>query len=473
MPFSVGGGLPSSEAANLPNFVVLIADDLGRNDIGSYGNKSVQTPNIDKLAANGLRFDNAFLTTSSCSASRASILTGKYPHSNGLVHLHQQLPANQITLGQLLRDRGYHTESVGKWHIGDLVKSQFSHVIDDKINNGTGRWLERLERRPNGAPFFFWLASRDPHRPHHPTENSIPLVYDPATIEIPEGFVDGPQTRKAFANYYRAVSRFDRDVGRVVDELERQGVLHNTVVIVMSDNGRPFPWGKLTLYDDGIKTPFIVHWPDSIGVGGAREQLISMVDLAPTILEWAGLPPPESMEGYSFAKMLDSETAATREYVFAERNWHGTDAHERAVRSLSHLYKENQFPLHGSCINSPHSSKPSFKEYAKARRRTPMNEFDRDCFSDSRSLVELKATGRVGNTRSPNLADKEAHAERLKTMRSQLNHWRESTHDFDYRPYTRPIREQRESLWIFDFTKSLRTQIGHSLYWSTFSKGLN
>lgn len=438
MSFSVDGDLASSDFANMPNFVVLIADDLGWNDIGSYGNKSIQTPNIDKLAANGLRFDNAFLTTSSCSASRASILTGKYPHSNGLVHLHQSLPADQITLGQLLRERGYHTESVGKWHIGAQVKFQFSNVIDDRINNGTGQWLERLESRPKGVPFFFWLASRDPHRPHTPTENSIPLVYDPATIEIPEGFVGGPETRKAFADYYRVVSRFDRDVGRVVDELERQGVLNNTVVIVMSDNGRPFSWGKLTLYDDGIKTPFIVHWPDTVGAGGTRAQLISMVDLAPTILEWAGLPLPDNMDGYSFAKMLGSETATTREYVFAERNWHGSNAHERAVRSLSHLYKENQFPLHGSCVSSPYGSKPSFKEYAKIHRRAPMNEFDRDCFSESRSLVELKATGPVGNTRSPNLANSEAHAERLKTMSNQLNKWRESTGDFDYQHYTRP-----------------------------------
>ncbi|MFK8046997.1 MAG: sulfatase [Halioglobus sp.] len=434
------GSPGSTIAADAPNFVIIIADDLGWNDIGVYGNTSVQTPNIDKLAANGLRFDNAFLTTSSCSASRASILTGKYPHTNGLVHLHQSLSADQITLGQLLRERGYHTESVGKWHIGDPVKSQFSNVIDDRISPATAHWLDRLARSPKGVPFFFWLASRDPHRPHTPTEDSLPLVYDPAKIEIPEGFVDGPRTRRAFADYYRAVSRFDRDIGRVVAELERQGVLDNTAVIVMSDNGRPFPWGKLTLYDDGIKTPFIVHWPKKVARGATRGQLISMVDLAPTILEWAGLPLPDSMDGISFAEMLGSETATTREYVFAERNWHGSNAHERAIRSLGYLYKENQFPLEGSCLVGPYRSKPSFKEYAAVPRNLTASDFDRECFSNNRSRVELKASTQVGNTRTPNLANSDEYRQQLETMRNRLNEWRENTHDFDYQSYTRPDR---------------------------------
>jgi len=432
------GHLSPGLSDDAPNFVILIADDLGWDDVGVYGNTTVQTPNIDGLAARGLRFDNAFLTTSSCSASRASILTGKYPHSNKLVHLHQSLPADQLTLGQLLKERGYHTESIGKWHIGAQVRSQFSNVIDDRQGNGTQYWLERLQNRPKNTPFFFWLASRDPHRPHTPTTQSIPLVYKPATVTLPEGFVDERKTRKEFADYYREVSRFDRDVGSVVEELDRQGVLDNTVVIVMSDNGRPFPFGKLMLYDAGIKTPFIIHWPRSINTSGVRKQLISMVDLAPTILEWAGAPVPADMEGFSFTQMLDDDTTIIRDYVFAERNWHGANAHERAVRSLTHLYKENQFPLHGLCLDSPFSSKPSFKAYATQFRHNRQTAFDRDCFAERRAPIELKANARSGNMRSENLATDAAYTPMLEEMRRQLNDWRGATDDFDYSYYERP-----------------------------------
>ena len=224
-----------------PNFVILIADDLGWNDLGAYGNRQVHTPNIDRLAASGLRFDNAFLTTSSCSASRASILTGKYPHSNGLVHLHQPLSPKETTLGLLLREGGYHTEAVGKWGLGGEVKGQFSSNIEEKTGSSTERWIERLKRRPKDTPFFFWLASRDPHPPHRPDKDSVDYRYDPDKLEIPAGLVNGPGTRREFAQYYREITRFDRDVGLVVAELEAQGVLDNTLLIVMSDNGRPFP----------------------------------------------------------------------------------------------------------------------------------------------------------------------------------------------------------------------------------------
>ncbi len=301
--------------------------------------------------------------------------------------------------------------------------------------------MDRAAQKQAGrSPIFLLAGVGRSTSASYPEESSIPLVYEPWNIEVPEGFVDGPKTRKEFADYYRVVSRFDRDVGLVIDELERQGVLHNTVVIVTSDNGRPFSWGKLTLYDDGIKTPFILHWPRSIESSGTREQLISMVDLAPTILEWAGLPIPGDMEGYSFATVFSSETQVTREFIFAERNWHATNAHERAVRSLTHLYKENQFPLHGSCIDNPYASKPSFKEYAKIHQRAPTTEFDRDCFSDSRAPIELRAAGAVGNTRSVNLVNDEAQAWRIQMMRRELNNWRASTEDFDYKHYTSPSR---------------------------------
>jgi N-sulfoglucosamine sulfohydrolase len=420
-----------------PNIVILIADDMGWNDLGAYGNPSVHTPNIDRLAANGLRFDNAFLTTSSCSASRASILTGKYPHSNGLVHLHQALPADEITVAQLLGRAGYHTEAVGKWHLGPEILDHFSNVIDERTDTGTEQWVERLRQRPSDKPFFYWLASRDPHRPHEASEQSVSMIYDPDTLAIPAGFVDGPGTRKVLANYYREVTRFDHDVGRVVAELEHQGVLDNTLIIVMSDNGRPFQLAKETLYDDGIKTPLIVHWPRTVPKPEVRKQLISSIDLAPTLLELAGLPVSQGMQGYSFASVLTNPERAIREYVFAERNWHSQNYHERAVRSLKYLYKENQFPFHGLCNPSPYQGK-AYLELRQAYDAGLLDSVQSACFAEVRDKTELLAVDENGYAQLRNLADASEHADALETLSTALGRWRRETGDFDYVPYDRP-----------------------------------
>ena len=438
-PVSTGAAdtTPLAQGAR-PNIVILIADDLGWNDVGAYGNRQVHTPNIDRLAASGLRFDNAFLTTSSCSASRASILTGKYPHSNGLVHLHQPLSPKEATLGLLLREAGYHTEAVGKWGLGSAVKGQFSSNIEEKTGSSTERWIERLQQRPKDTPFFFWLASRDPHPPHRPDKDSVAYRYNPHELEIPAGLVNGPGTRREFAHYYREITRFDRDVGLVVAELEAQGVLDNTLLIVMSDNGRPFPGAKENLYDDGIRTPFILYWPRGIAQPGTRGQLVSMVDLAPTLLDLADLPTPSGMQGYSFAGLLARPDGKIRDYIYAERNWHGVNYHERAIRSLDYLYKENQFPLHGLCNPSPYAGTAAYKELLQAYRSGQLDAARAECFAPIRAKVELLDVDGNGNALPGNRAEDPAHASALATMGAALQKWRRESGDFDYTPYVPP-----------------------------------
>jgi glucose/arabinose dehydrogenase/arylsulfatase A-like enzyme/cytochrome c5 len=425
----------ASAPAEPPNFVILIADDLGWSDIGPYGNQVAYTPNIDRLAAAGIRFDNAFLTTSSCSASRGSILTGRYPHSNGLMHLHQPLPASETTIARLLGDAGYYTAAVGKWHLGNAARSQFSTVIEDRSGSGTVHWIDALRDRPDDRPFFFWLASRDPHRPHPAITDPGRHTYDPDAIRAPDGLVDGPGTRGEVADYLGEVSRFDRDVGRVMAELRAQGVEENTVVIVMSDNGRPFPFAKQLLYDDGIKTPFIVHWPESIRSAGNRGQLISMVDLAPTLLAWAGLPIPTAMQGVSFAGMIGDADRRTRDYIYAERNWHGGNAHERLVRSLDWAYKENQFPLHGDCVGNPYSFTRTFRELAAAHRAGLLSDSSAACFATVRDRAELLAVDASGLAGMDNHINEPRLRAVANKMSTALAHWRQQTGDLNYAPY--------------------------------------
>ena len=151
----------ASAADGKLNFLFILADDLGYMDVGfNNADTFYETPNLDTLASGGMVFTDFYAACQVCSPTRASILTGKYPHSNGLVHLHQPLSRKETTLGLLLREGGYHTEAVGKWGLGGEVKGQFSSNIEEKTGSSTERWIERLQQRPKDKPFFFWLASK-------------------------------------------------------------------------------------------------------------------------------------------------------------------------------------------------------------------------------------------------------------------------------------------------------------------------
>ena len=156
-----------------PNIILVIADDVSWNDIGAYGHPTIRTPVLDDLAANGMRFDNAYLTASSCSPSRASILTGRYPHNTDAEQLHWPLPAEQTTFSEKLRDAGYWTAAAGKWHLGPQVLDRFDVVyesvwaVEDEVApSGMEDWLGLLDERPRDKPFFLWLAAWDAHRPY-------------------------------------------------------------------------------------------------------------------------------------------------------------------------------------------------------------------------------------------------------------------------------------------------------------------
>ena len=417
-----------------PNVVVFVADDLSWDDLGAYGQDFLRTPNIDALARDGLRFDAAFLTTSSCSASRASILTGLYPHSTGAPHLHQALPRDKPTIASHLRGAGYFTVAAGKWHLGTPATRGFNKVIDQPCEeSGATTWLDVLRRRPRGRPFFLWLAACDPHRPFSTAADDLPPAYRPEEIALPWGFVEGEGTRRELAAYYREVSRFDSYVGKVLEELRTQQVLENTLVIVLADNGRPFHLGKLTLYDPGIRTPLILHWPRGIAEAGGRDALVSSVDLAPGILELAGIPVPPSMQGYSFLPLLDDPDATIRDVIVAERNWHGRDAHERAVRSARFLYKQNQHPDHGHCHNSQFGYSPAFRDLQAARRRGELEGWLLTCFEKEWPREELYD---LWENAWRDVSTEPAYRAQLDELREILRQWRAATGDRDFEPHT-------------------------------------
>jgi N-sulfoglucosamine sulfohydrolase len=406
------------------NFVYFIADDISQADLGCYGHPSLKTPGIDRLAAGGLRFDNAYLTISSCSPSRCSIITGRYPHNTGAPELHTELPEGQVLFPEILKNAGYHTVLSGKHHMGKNADRAFSLVSRGKGPGKEEDWVELLQKRPPDKPFFLWYAAVDAHRDWQFNDDAP--RYNPSEVIVPPYLVDGPETRADLAGYYHEISRFDHYVGRVTEELRQQGVLDNTVIIVMADNGRPFPRCKTRLYDSGIKTPLIVHCP-ARAQPGVTASLVSAIDIAATVLDLAGLEKDERIQGVSFAPLLSDHRAVTRGVAFAEHNWHVYRNHERMVRTGEWLYIRNNLPNQQNlCVEAYMGG--AGKELWAAHAAGTLSDAQKGIFLNPSPAEELYHVGRDPD-QLRNLAAVPENEPVLQRMRLLLRQWTEETGD--------------------------------------------
>ena len=238
------------------------------------------------------------------------------------------LPADQVVLTSLLRQKGYYTAAAGKWHLGKAARKHFDHIVGGRPS-GCEHWLETLRGRPPEKPFFLWLAAIDAHRPYE--SDAIEQPHDVTDVVVPPYLPDVPETRRDLALYYDEVARLDHYLGQIMQELRETGIADHTFVLFMADNGRPFPRSKTTLYDSGIRTPFVVCYPEKIRANTICNNLVSSIDIAPTILQLAGVEIPSCMQGKSFVSMLTDPSATVRDYVFAG------DATRRRHRE-SHLH---------------------------------------------------------------------------------------------------------------------------------------
>ena len=295
-----------------------------------------------------MKFTNAFLTASSCSPSRSSILTGRYPHNNGeAAELHRPISWHLPSIAGLLREAGYHTALAGKNHMswkpapeGETAPAEpWVKIYDAKVkgnSGGHGNWIAALEESPPDKPFFLWLAALDAHRAWDADRESDAAarrpMHDPARVVLPPALADTPETRQDFASYLNEVTRFDHFVGGTVDRLREAGRMGNTWLVVLTDNGRPFPRAKTRLIDDGMKTFLVVAGPGISCAGGVSNSLVSVVDLAPTFAELAGIPKSGTFQGRSLTPVFADPSAVIRPFAFSEHNWHDYEAHGRSVR---------------------------------------------------------------------------------------------------------------------------------------------
>lgn len=416
---------------NAPNIIFIIGDDISAEDIGVYGNKAIRTPNIDKLAKNGLKFNNFFLTASSCSPSRTSILTGRYPHNTGAAELHTPLPQHLTYFPEVMKKNGYYSALAGKWHEGENSRRAYDTLLTEKKINGEGgenQWISLLKSRPKDKPFFFWLAPYDAHRDWS-ANDEFEKPYTPEEVIVPPTLVDTKETRQDLAYYYNEISRIDHYIDELEKELERQGIANNTIIIFTADNARAFPGAKTRVLDRGLKTPFVIKWPKGIVKNGENVSgLVSSIDIAPTLLELAGIKAGETIQGVSFAKLLKEPAAVFRKYVFGEHNWHDYEGLERSVRTPDFLYLTNARPLLTNEGPIDANQSPSAAALKKAKTQGSITAYQNEIFLLPRPKEEF-FDNRKDPLQQHNLIRDVKYKTEIAALKKVLKQWQNETGD--------------------------------------------
>jgi arylsulfatase A-like enzyme len=327
-----------------------MSDNQYWSHAGCYGDQVVKTPNMDRIAHEGVRFTNAFCNSPSCSPSRAGMLTGQdtWRLKEG-ADLWSILSTEYKTYPDLLEASGYQVGFQGKgWGPGSFEAS------GRKRNPGGDEYksfAEFMKGKHEGGAWTYWLCSHEPHRPYD-VGIGIRSGIDPKKIIVPGYLPDHPEVRKDIADYYYSIEMFDKQIGDAIEVLKQSGELDNTVLVICSDNGWQMPRGLANLYDFGTHVPLIISWPGRFKSNVVSDHLVTLNDLAPTFLKLAGLTPPAEMTGASLLPVIekDAPEAAQRDFVVLGRERHafvrrhGLGYPGRALRTKQFLYIKNYEP---------------------------------------------------------------------------------------------------------------------------------
>jgi N-sulfoglucosamine sulfohydrolase len=349
--------VPARGGAPRPrDLLVIVSDDQSRFDLGTYGNPSCTTPNVDALAAEGARFTAAYTPVSLCMPARSCLYTGLYPHRNGATGFEPIRPGVRTWPSWLAGTAA--TGMVGKFNVKPAEQFPFDVLKRGGTIDKDGRSPEKYERlfaeflgEVGERPFAALVNLKDPHRPFDEdrfvdqVDGPPPSAHDPEEVWVPGCLWDTPETRRELADYHGALQRLDETVGRVLRLLDESGRAPDTLVVFTSDNGMPFPYAKATLYEAGINLPFVVRWPGVVAAGGRSQALVSLLDVLPTALELFGLPPGE-LNGHSLLPLLRGEVESVREEWFAMHTSQkiGEDYPSRSLRAGDVKYIRNLAP---------------------------------------------------------------------------------------------------------------------------------
>ncbi|PSW16608.1 sulfatase [Photobacterium rosenbergii] len=426
---------PAKSEQTAPNILLITADDMDYGSLGVTGSTVPEiSPNLDRLANQGIRFNNAFVTVSVCEPSRGVMATGRYIQNSGIWGFYpttQNIP----TLAEELKDGGYTVGILGKVN-HSTPKYVDDYVWDyskDKADIGSGRgpklYRKHLEAfidsaQANDKPFFMMANSHDPHRPYFVDSPNYERggkqrpsrIYKPEEIQVPSFLPDIPGARKELAQYYSSVKRLDDTVGEMMSVLEEKGVSDNTIVLFLSDNGIAAPFAKSNVYRNSNHTPFFVRWPEKINASVDDEHFVSMVDLMPTLLEAADLEVPDSLDGRSFLPVLKGESQAERDYVFTQyhENAGGRIFPMAAVQNSDWLYIFNPWAVGGRVYKTSANNSGTFKAMKKLADENPEIK-ERVEFFLNRTVTEFYDLRKDPDAKV-NLADKKEFKEQQMKM---------------------------------------------------------
>lgn len=425
-----------------PYIFLITADDLGMQ-LGAYGDAIARTPNLDQLAAEGILFHNAYVTQSSCSPSRSSMLTGQYPYRNGQVGLANpnssfMLMPGTKTLPDLLKAHGYFTGVIGKVHVNpeEAVRFDFERINPEETRemDKTLGFLHSAFLEQRNRAMFMMINLYDPHvdeSKQFPDQVAgLPeQLFTASEMEaLPFQGIEHPEQLARIASYYNAVSRLDAIVGGLVEFLKVQGVYDQSMIIVMSDNGPPFTRAKTSCYEAGVNVPLIIKMPSGETSIQSSRALVSCHDLMPTILEAAGAPVPEEVQGRSMLPLLRGEALTVRNRIITMSLYHTVNGFfpRRTIRQGDWKLISNL----DTSLTNPYPRVDADQAYAYAQQLPPedsavLEVFERyikppryelyDLLNDPNELV--------------NLAGKEEHAVRFEQLRADLRRWRNDNGD--------------------------------------------
>ena len=413
-----------------PNVVLIITHDTGRH-LGCYG-WPVATPHLDRLAAEGMRFDRHFCVAAQCSPSRSALMTGRWPHCNGVMGLAPRWTYRdgERTLAQCLAAAGYDTALIGLQHEGpdparlgygfaqtDLASGGFRYApgVDAPAKALAARAAAWLAQRPSvGArPYLLVVGLAETHRPWNRAEYQ---GEDPGGVRVPPYLPDDPRIRTELAAFAGSVRVADQAVGEIVRAVDARGDAARTLLVFTVDHGIAFPRAKGMSYDPGLETALLVRWPERIAPGSVSGELLCNADVFPTLLGAAGVDGPSGVQGRSFLGLLNGEGYRPREDFFFEMTWHDGYNPHRGVRTRGHKYIRNfgSLPLvflPGDIHNSPSGEAVRDRYYASERPPEELYDLERD---------PLERHNCLGDPRYAGILD---------TLRTKVARWMESTDD--------------------------------------------
>lgn len=359
-----------AQAARRPNILFIIADDWGNGHYGLNEESWLKTPAFNRVAREGVTFTNCFTSNPKCCPSRASLLTGRNSWQlKEAVNHFTIFPSEFPVFPTLLEEAGYFSGMTGKgWGPGDYKSTGWPHNPAGReyqkhtlkpphrgiSNNDYARNFEDfLEKKPADKPFCFWLGTHEPHRAYEEGAG-LRAGRDPSAVKLPKYYPDNRVISSDMLDYALEVEWFDQHVGRVIQKLETIGELDNTLIVITSDHGMPFPRVKGQIYEHSYHIPMAVRWGKRVPGGRVIEDFINFRDVAPTFMEAAGVKPPASMTGKSFVDVITSGKAgvvdATRNVMLIGKERHdlGRPYDQgypvRAIRTPEYLYVRNYYP---------------------------------------------------------------------------------------------------------------------------------